>query len=77
MHSSVAAPRLHDQLMPETTVVEEGYDEAIYASLGEKQHNVTWKAPGQSAVQAIMRLADGVFDAVGETRQLNSGGWVV
>jgi len=74
MHSAVAHPRLHDQLMPAQTLVEVGTDEAIYQSLAEKKHNVTWQAPGLSAVQAVMRLWNGTFDAVGETRQVNSGG---
>jgi len=77
MENSVATPRLHDQLMPETTLVEIGFEQGVYASLQEKGHNVTWQAPGQSAVQAIMRLANGTFDAVGEPRQLNSGGLTV
>ncbi|KAK1761450.1 hypothetical protein QBC47DRAFT_370135 [Echria macrotheca] len=77
MEDSVATPRLHDQLMPEVTLVETGFDQGVYASLQEKGHNVTWQAPGQSAVQAIMRLANGTFDAVGEPRQLNSGGLTV
>lgn len=74
MRNAVAAPRLHDQLMPATTLVEQGFDQGIFDSLFAKGHNSTWQAPGQSAVQAIMRLSDGTFDAVGETRQLNSGG---
>src|SRR4051812_8439176 len=77
MHEAVAHPRLHDQLMPSTTLVELGSDEGLYASLAAKGHNVTWQAPGQSAVQGIMRLWNGTFDAVGETRQVNSGGSVV
>ncbi|KAK0651448.1 gamma-glutamyltranspeptidase [Cercophora newfieldiana] len=77
MHDAVAHPRLHDQLMPATTLVEVGSDEGLFESLGAKRHNVTWQAPGQSAVQAIMRLWNGTFDAVGETRQVNSGGSIV
>jgi len=77
MHDAVARPRLHDQLMPATTLVEVGTDEAIFESLAQKGHNATWQAPGQSAVQAIMRLWNGTFDAVGETRQINSGGAIV
>ncbi|KAK5661002.1 hypothetical protein OQA88_12380 [Cercophora sp. LCS_1] len=74
MHDAVAAPRLHDQLMPAVTLVENGSDQSIFDSLLAKGHNSTWQAPGQSAVQAIMIHANGTFDAVGETRQVNSGG---
>jgi gamma-glutamyltranspeptidase / glutathione hydrolase len=77
MYDAVAHPRLHDQLMPATTLVEAGTDEAIYESLKGKNHNVTWQAPGQSAVQAVMRLWNGTFDAVGEPRQINSGSSIV
>lgn len=42
-----------------------------------KGHNVTWIAPGKSTAQAIRRLGDGKFDAAGEPRQVNSGGFVV
>ncbi|KAK0626247.1 gamma-glutamyltranspeptidase [Immersiella caudata] len=77
MHGAVAHPRLHDQLMPTTTLVELGTDGVVYESLKAKNHNVTWQAPGQSAVQAVMRLWDGSFDAIGETRQVNSGGSIV
>ena len=77
MREAVARPRLHDQLMPATTLVEEGTDDGIFVSLRQKMHNVTWQAPGQSAVHAVMRLWNGTFDAVGETRQVNSGGSVV
>ncbi|KAK3989878.1 gamma-glutamyltranspeptidase [Cladorrhinum sp. PSN332] len=74
---AVKAPRLHHQLMPDVLNVEEGYDPAIYESLKAKGHNVSWVAPGQSAVQGLMRLWNGTFEAAGETRQLNSGGFAV
>ncbi|KAK3344418.1 gamma-glutamyltranspeptidase [Lasiosphaeria hispida] len=77
MYDAVAAPRPHDQLMPSQLLVEEGFDESVFESLRAKLHNVTWMGPKSSAVQAIMRLGNGTFDAVGETRQVNSGGSVV
>jgi gamma-glutamyltranspeptidase/glutathione hydrolase len=78
LHSAVAAPRLHNQLMPDQLLVENGFDKAVFTSLLEKGHNASWMAPGASAVQAIGRLpGGGRFDAVGETRQVNSGGLTV
>ncbi|KAK4198481.1 gamma-glutamyltranspeptidase [Triangularia verruculosa] len=77
MYEAIKAPRLHHQLMPNVLNVEIGYDESVFASLGSKQHNVSWIAPGQSAAQGLLRLYNGTFQAVGETRQLNSGGLTV
>ncbi|KAL2015693.1 hypothetical protein VTK56DRAFT_5011 [Thermocarpiscus australiensis] len=74
---AVAAPRLHHQLLPDVLRLEEGFDEGAAEDLRGKGHNVSWMAPGTSAVQGVMRLWDGRFDAVGETRQVNSGGCTV
>ncbi|KAK4190205.1 gamma-glutamyltranspeptidase [Podospora australis] len=77
MYGAIAAPRLHHQLMPDVLNVETGYDAGAFASLQAKKHNVTWIAPGQSAAQGLLRFWNGTFQAVGETRQLNSGGYTV
>ncbi|KAK4181151.1 gamma-glutamyltranspeptidase [Triangularia setosa] len=77
MYQAIKAPRLHHQLMPNVLNVETGYDETVFASLSSKQHNVSWVAPGQSSAQGLLRLYNGTFEAVGETRQLNSGGLTV
>ncbi|EAQ83780.1 hypothetical protein CHGG_10184 [Chaetomium globosum CBS 148.51] len=77
LHDAVAAPRLHHQLLPHVLRVEEGYDAAVVASLEGKGHEIEYMAPGLSAVQGVMRFWDGRFDAVGEPRQVNSGGYVV
>lgn len=74
LRAAVAAPRLHDQLMPDTSTFEWSFDNTTVAAMQAKGHNVTWVGPGMSSVQAIMRLANGSFDAVGEPRQKNSGG---
>ncbi|KAM4059245.1 gamma-glutamyltranspeptidase [Hirsutella rhossiliensis] len=70
-------PRLHDQLMPNTVLLEHGYDNHTAAALMEKGHRVTWVDGGLSAVQGITRLDDGTFDAAGEPRQDNSAGLVL
>ncbi|KAK4166112.1 gamma-glutamyltranspeptidase [Cladorrhinum sp. PSN259] len=77
IYDAIRAPRLHHQLMPDVLNVEEGYDPSIYESLKSKGHNVSWVAPGQSAVQGLLRLWNGTFVAAGETRQLNSGGYAI
>ncbi|KAK4150101.1 gamma-glutamyltranspeptidase-like protein [Chaetomidium leptoderma] len=77
MRAAVAEPRLHHQLLPDVLKVEEGSDRGLVEDLARKGHEVEWMAPGLSAVQGVMRLEDGRFDAVGETRQVNSGGYSI
>ncbi|KAH6623024.1 gamma-glutamyltranspeptidase [Chaetomium tenue] len=77
LHDAVVAPRLHHQLLPHVLRVEEGYEAGVVESLEGKGHEVEFMAPGLSAVQGVMRFWDGRFDAVGEPRQVNSGGYVV
>ncbi|THC94898.1 hypothetical protein EYZ11_005620 [Aspergillus tanneri] len=74
---ALAKPRLHDQLVPNQSVFEYTYDNATVAFMKAKGHNVTWVAPGSSTAQAIRVLPNGTFDAAGEPRQLNSGGFAV
>ncbi|KAG5979157.1 hypothetical protein E4U55_005489 [Claviceps digitariae] len=70
-------PRLHDQLVPRTVTFEYTYDNATVAYLRSLHHNATWLAPGQSTAQGLRRLRDGTFEAAGEPRQRNSGGFAV
>jgi len=72
---ALAEPRLHDQLVPNLVSFEYAYDNDTVAFMESLGHNVTWVAPGQSSAQAIRRLPNGTFEAVGEPRQLNSGGY--
>ncbi|KAK8108273.1 Glutathione hydrolase proenzyme [Apiospora kogelbergensis] len=80
MHDAIREPRFHDQLMPNTATFEYAFDNATVASMAARGHNVTWVREGYSSVQGIRVLSededgniDG-FEAVGETRQKNSGG---
>lgn len=80
--SALQEPRLHDQLMPPETTFEHAFDRDTVAYMRGLGHNVTWVQPGKSAVQAVrvVELLEGggmVFEAVGEPRQLNSGGRTV
>jgi gamma-glutamyltranspeptidase/glutathione hydrolase len=77
LRDAIAAPRLHHQLMPDVLLVEEGFDRGVVGSLEGKGHEVEWIRAGLSAVQGVVRRGDGVFEAVGETRQVNSGGYSI
>jgi gamma-glutamyltranspeptidase/glutathione hydrolase len=70
-------PRLHDQLVPAVTTFEYAFDNATVAHLQALGHNVSWVAPGQSAAQALKLNLNGTFEAAGEPRQRNSGGYAV
>lgn len=74
---ALAQPRLHDQLIPTHVEFEYAYDNATVAFMKSLGHNVTWVAPGDSTAHAIRRLPNGTFDAAGEPRQRNSGGFAV
>ena len=54
----------------------EGYDNGTVAYLRGLGHNVTFEAPGGSTAQALRRLGNGTFEAAGEPRQFDSGGFV-
>ncbi|KAF2797682.1 gamma-glutamyltranspeptidase 1 precursor [Melanomma pulvis-pyrius CBS 109.77] len=75
--SALAQPRIHDQLVPAQVSFEYAFDNATTAFMKELGHNVTWVAPGQSTAQGLRRLANGTFEAAGEPRQKNSGGFSV
>ena len=81
LREAVAAPRLHHQLLPDVLRVEEGgasgFAEGVVEGLRGKGHFVEGMRPGLSAVQAVAVGEGGVFEAVGETRQVNSGGFTV
>lgn len=74
---ALAAPRLHDQLVPNQVSFEYLYNNETVAFMQSRGHNVTWVPPGQSTAQCIRRLCNGTFEAAGEPRQLNSGGFAV
>lgn len=74
---ALAEPRLHDQLLPNRVTFEYAYDNDTVAFMKSRGHNVTWVASGQSAVQGIRRLLNGTFEAAGEPRQEDSGGFSI
>jgi len=74
---ALAQPRLHDQLVPSVVTFEYAYDNSTVAFMEGIGANVSWVAPGQSAAQGIRLLPNGTFEAAGEPRQKNSGGFAV
>jgi len=74
---ALAQPRLHDQLSPNQVSFEWAYDNSTVAYLKSLGHNVTWVAPGSSTAQGLRLMPNGTFEAAGEPRQVNSGGFAV
>ena len=74
LRDAIAEPRFHDQLMPNRVRFEYTFDNATVDEMSSRGHDVEWMPEGLSAVQGITVAPDGAFDAVGETRQKNSGG---
>ncbi|KUJ06596.1 gamma-glutamyltranspeptidase [Mollisia scopiformis] len=74
---ALAAPRLHDQLMPAYTTFEKTFNKDVIEIMKEKGHNTSWAGVHDSAVQGVRRLWNGTFEAGSEPRQFNSGGLAV
>jgi len=74
---ALAEPRFHDQLVPSVAAFEYSFENATVLGLREREHNVTWMAPGLSAVQAVRVKHGGVFEAASEPRQKNSAGLIL
>ncbi|KAF3937753.1 Gamma-glutamyltranspeptidase [Dactylella cylindrospora] len=72
---ALSRPRFHDQLTPNVCNMEYAYDNGTAAYLASLGHNVARIAPGSSAAQAIRITVNGTFEAAGEPRQHNSGGY--
>ncbi|KAF2665876.1 gamma-glutamyltransferase [Microthyrium microscopicum] len=74
---SIKQPRLHTQVEPAVVALESGFDAGLEEYLKGLGHNVTVIARAPTSVHAIRSLPDGGFEAVGETRQMDSAGRVV
>lgn len=74
-HEALAEPRIHDQLVPQQVAFEYTFDNSTVAYMKEIGNNVTWVALGRSTAQALRLLENGTFEAAGEPRQVNSGGF--
>lgn len=69
--------RFHDQLLPNQISFEYSYNNETVAFMKDRGHKVTWIPLAQSSAQAIRILSNGTFEAAGEPRQKNSGGYAV
>lgn len=74
---ALAQPRMHDQLIPAVVTFEYAYDNETVAFIKSLGSNVSWVAPGQSTAQGVLLTPNGTFQAAGEPRQLNSGGYAI
>uniref|UniRef100_A0A8C6T154 Gamma-glutamyltransferase 1b n=1 Tax=Neogobius melanostomus TaxID=47308 RepID=A0A8C6T154_9GOBI len=59
LHKSVVDPRLHNQLIPNTTVAEPGFDQVSYG-LSLKNHPTELLRSTGAVVQAVVRYEDGL-----------------
>lgn len=75
-YDALKEPRVHDQLSPNVSEFEYSFDNSTVAFMISRNHSVKWVLPGASKVQAIRLMADGMYEAVGEPRQVDSGGAV-
>ncbi|KAI1910032.1 hypothetical protein LOZ61_004681 [Ophidiomyces ophidiicola] len=71
---ALAAPRLHDQLVPNVSELEDSFDKGVIEFLKSRGHVVKLVERAASSVQSIRVLPNGTFEAAGEPRQANSGG---
>jgi gamma-glutamyltranspeptidase / glutathione hydrolase len=74
--TALAEPRLHDQIIPQTTTFEYAYDNSTTAFFSQLGYNASWVAPGLSIAQAVLERG-GVFEAATDPRRIDSGGAVV
>ncbi|KAK6518168.1 hypothetical protein TWF506_005328 [Arthrobotrys conoides] len=75
IQETLREPRLHDQLTPNTCVLEWSFDNSTAAYLSSLGHVISYVPDAQSAAQGLRQLQNGTFEAAGEPRQKNSGGF--
>ncbi|KAL8708919.1 MAG: hypothetical protein Q9220_006251 [cf. Caloplaca sp. 1 TL-2023] len=72
-HEVIQAPRLHDQLVPNESAFEFGYDNSTVQAMRGKGHKVVWVGEGYSSANAVIRFQNGGMEAAREVRQGDSG----
>ncbi|XP_059214224.1 glutathione hydrolase 1 proenzyme [Centropristis striata] len=60
LKKAVSDPRLHNQLSPNTTVAEPGFDKDVLDGLAEKNHETEFLKSTGAVVQAVVRYDDGL-----------------
>ena len=70
-------PRFHDQLLPNLCVVESQFDNETVAFMKDRRHNVSISDYPLGSIQALRLWSNGTFEAAGEPRQKNSGGFAI
>ncbi|KAM9306430.1 glutathione hydrolase 1 proenzyme [Pholidichthys leucotaenia] len=60
LKKAVSDPRLHNQLSPNTTAVEPGFDEDIFKGLAEKNHPMDRLTSSGAVIQAVVRHDNGL-----------------
>ncbi|KAL1924535.1 uncharacterized protein VTP21DRAFT_4189 [Calcarisporiella thermophila] len=78
---AVANPRVHDQISPNNTFLEEKFDKGTAEYLASLGHNITFTPP-LSAVHAVLRVPTtqenrAGFDAAADPRKVGSGSSVI
>ncbi|KAI6781745.1 Gamma-glutamyltranspeptidase-like protein [Emericellopsis cladophorae] len=71
---ALAHPRVHDQLLPNVSLIEYAMDNDTVNALRERGHEIKYTDPVVSSVQGVWRHDNGMFEAAGEPRQKNSAG---
>ncbi|KAI8886967.1 gamma-glutamyltranspeptidase [Backusella circina FSU 941] len=72
LYDSIAAPRIHHQLMPNIAIVENGFNKQFAKQLIKRGHQIfdLPKEYSVSAVQAVRRAFDGTVEAVSDPRKM-------
>ncbi|KAM9338021.1 glutathione hydrolase 1 proenzyme [Symphorus nematophorus] len=60
LNKAVSDPRLHNQLTPNTTLAEPGFDKTILDGLASKNHETEFLTSFGAVVQAVLRQDDGL-----------------
>lgn len=74
--TALAAPRFHDQLVPNHLELEYTYENSTGSFLEGLGHNIT-RGVRQGQLSALRRLSNGIFEAAAEPSFSNSAGYVV
>jgi gamma-glutamyltranspeptidase/glutathione hydrolase len=77
LYGALNAPRVHDQLAPNVTYLEWGFDNRTADFLAYRRHVIGRVPPVMSSAQALFRFPNGTFVAQGEPRQYDSAGVAV